>query len=109
MSYTPTNAQMSPLGFISPENEKVAYRVWTNQAGNRQIRAYRSPGSTWLDFYERTAPATPWRKQAADPSPATEQEFRHQLTSLGWFSMSVSAHYTLAAPATAARLAASRN
>ena len=80
---------MSFLGFASPEKEKAAYRVLTNQAGTRQIRAHRSSGSTWLDFYERADPATPWRKQVADPSPATQQEFYRQLIHLGWLNYAV--------------------
>ena len=95
MSYTPTTEYMSPLGFTSLENERACYRVWTNQTGRRQIRAHRSAGSTWLDFYERTDSASPWRKQTADPAPATEQGFRAQLVSLGWLLGGVSACYTL--------------
>lgn len=95
MSYTPATEQMNSLGFTSLENENAFYRVWTNQTGKQQIRAHRNSGSTWLDYYERTDSASPWRKQAADPAPATEQEFRCQLTSLGWLSASISTHYTL--------------
>ena len=110
MSYTPTTEYMNSLGFVSLESEKTFYRVWTNQTGKRQIRAHRSSGSTWLDYYERADAAGPWRKQAADPAPATEQAFYCQLAALGWVLASISARYTLtlAAPSITTGLVAAK-